>query len=74
MAWVDMKDSAGSILRIPETMYRDMYSWNTAYTLVNQKTEKKEQPVATEKVVNKKVGGVEVDEQIQKPKRTQGKD
>ena len=45
MAWIKMKDPMGNILEIPDTMYRDVYAKNTAYTLitsVEKKTEKTE--------------------------------
>lgn len=45
MAWIKMKDPMGNILEIPDTMYRDVYANNKAYTLVTEvlkQTEKTE--------------------------------
>lgn len=34
MAWIKMKDKFNNILTIPETMYRDVYENNDAYSIV----------------------------------------
>lgn len=64
MAWIKMKTSTGVELSVPESVYKNLYANNGAFTLVQ------ESKPAPNKIEDKKVEEKEIvkDEPISRPK------
>ena len=66
MAWIKMKTSTGVELSVPESVYKNLYANNDAFTLVQES-----KPAPNKKEENKKVEEKEIvnNEQTQRPIR-----
>ena len=62
MAWIKMKTSTGVELSVPDSVYKNLYASNDAFTLVQ---ESKPAPIKEQK---QKQEEIVKDEQIQQPK------
>ena len=69
MAWIKMKTSTGAELSVPESVYKNLYANNDAFTLV-QESKPAPNKIEEEKKVEEKE--IVKDEQIQQPKSDEG--
>ena len=65
MAWIKFKDPMGKEFSVPESVYKNSFAGNDAFTLVQ---DSKPAPQKAEEIVEKEI--VE-DEQISKPERNE---
>lgn len=65
MAWIKMKTSTGVELSVPESVYKNLYASNDAFTLVQESKPAPNKIEEENKVEEKEIVK---DEQIQQPK------